>query len=228
MVYVASHDTSTSKSFSSIQNVNCGSGLTISGLNYNRDNVRVFENFSFDSAASLIVLRGASGCGKTTLLKLLSGHLKPNSVIFMPEPRGSCLVLQEDSLLPWMTGVENITKFAKLSLPQIQKHPMYELIVAFVEKKAFRMSYGQRRMVELFRAIVHKPTYLYLDEPFNFLDAGNIKAIAPFIVALSKEGTTVVLSNHHQEDFEIVQSADVFKFDGKFPVTEISQVRQKF
>lgn len=228
MVNVASRNTDTSKSYSFIQEVNCGSGLTISSLNYSRDNVRVFENFSFDSTASLIVLRGASGCGKTTLLKLLSGHLKPNSAVSMPEAGGSCLVLQEDSLLPWMTGVENITKFTKLSLQQIQKHPMYELIFAFVEKKSFRMSYGQRRMVELFRAIVRKPPYLYLDEPFNFLDEGNIRSIAPFIVALSKEGTTVVLSNHHQEDIEIVQSADVFKFDGKFPVTKISQVRQKF
>jgi len=83
------------------------------------------------------------------------------------------------------------------------------------------MSYGQRRMVELFRAIIHRPPYLYLDEPFNFLDEININAVAPFLVELSLTGTTVVLSNHHKEDIEIQRSADVFKFDGKFPVNSI-------
>ncbi|QQR57422.1 MAG: ATP-binding cassette domain-containing protein [Candidatus Melainabacteria bacterium] len=196
-------------------------GLQVVGLSYIRDGVQVFKDFSLQSAASLIVLRGASGCGKTTLLKLLSGHLQPQRVEYMPSAKGSCLVLQEDSLLPWMTGMENICKFAKISSCEVCQHPMYKLISRFVDKKAYQMSYGQRRMVELFRAIIHRPPYLYLDEPFNFLDEININAVAPFLVELSLTGTTVVLSNHHKEDIEIQRSADVFKFDGKFPVNSI-------
>lgn len=201
-------------------------GLHIEGLSYTRENVRIFQSFSLHSDAPLVVLRGASGCGKTTLLKILSGHLLPDSIVSRPEPKGSCLVLQEDSLLPWMTGMENITKFAKVTAKDVHQHAMYESIASFVEKKAFRMSYGQRRIVELFRAIIHRPPFLYLDEPFNFLDEGNITVIAPFLVALSREGTNVVLSNHHQEDLEIQQYSDVFKFDGRFPVTKIVPMRK--
>jgi ABC-type multidrug transport system ATPase subunit len=225
VVVTTRYGTTTKEIGASVVRGNRSSGLKIKGLYYTRENAQIFQDFSFESSASLIVLRGASGCGKTTLLKILSGHIEPTSAEEIPDPAGSCLVLQEDSLLPWMTGVENITKLTKLSHEQIQTHAMYQLISPFVDRKAFRLSYGQRRMIELFRAFIHEPPYLYLDEPFNFLDEGNIKAIAPFIVALSKHGTTVVLSNHHQEDTEIVQSADVYKFDGRFPVFEITQLR---
>lgn len=101
---------------------------------------------------------------------------------------------------------------------------MYRLVSNFVDKKAYQMSYGQRRIVELFRAVIHHPPYLYLDEPFNFLDEANIEAVAPFLVELSQTGTNVVLSNHHKEDIEIQRSADVFKFDGKFPLSTIDCV----
>jgi ABC-type multidrug transport system ATPase subunit len=199
-------------------------GLNVEGLCYTYDGIPIFRDFSLHSAAPLIVLRGASGCGKTTLLKLLSGHLQPDAVTSKPSVNGACLVLQEDSLLPWMTGMENICKFARVSSPQVRKHPMFRLITDFVEKKAYQMSYGQRRIVELFRAVIHRPPYLYLDEPFNFLDEANIDAVAPFLVELSLTGTNVVLSNHHKEDIEIQRSADVFKFSGKLPLGSVDCV----
>ncbi|MDR3612679.1 MAG: ATP-binding cassette domain-containing protein [Candidatus Obscuribacterales bacterium] len=201
-----------------------GPGLQVVGLSYDNSGVSIFKNFSLHSTARLIVLRGASGCGKTTLLKLLSGHLQPTAVISKPSNHCACLVLQEDSLLPWMTGIDNICKFTRVSPQKVREHSMYRLVSNFVDKKAYQMSYGQRRIVELFRAVIHHPPYLYLDEPFNFLDEANIEAVAPFLVELSQTGTNVVLSNHHKEDIEIQRSADVFKFDGKFPLSTIDCV----
>jgi ABC-type multidrug transport system ATPase subunit len=201
-----------------------GPGLQVVGLSYDNSGVPIFKNFSLHSTAPLIVLRGASGCGKTTLLKLLSGHLQPTAVISKPSIKGACLVLQEDSLLPWMTGIENICKFTRVSPQKVREHSMYRLVSDFIDKKAYRISYGQRRIVELFRAVIHHPPYLYLDEPFNFLDEANIEKVAPFLVELSQNGTNVVLSNHHKEDIEIQRSADVFKFDGRFPLSRIDCV----
>jgi ABC-2 type transport system ATP-binding protein len=104
---------------------------------------------------------------------------------------------------------------------------MFSLIAGFVGKKVHNMSYGQRRLVELFRAVAHRPPYLYLDEPFNFLDEENMSKVVPFLQDIAINGTTIVLSNHHQEDLSMIKCADVFKFDGKFPVQSILQVGGK-
>jgi ABC-type multidrug transport system ATPase subunit len=199
-------------------------GLHIRGLNYSYGGVQIFKDFSLDADSAVIVLRGPSGCGKTTLLKLLSGNLLPGKVQFMPSARDTCLVLQEDSLLPWLSGSENISKFTGVKTAGFMQHPMHKLIAAFIEHKACNMSYGQRRMVELFRAIVFKPRALYLDEPFNFLDEDNMALIVPFLQDFAREGRTLVLSNHHKEDGDIIKAAEIYKFDGRLPVKSLTRV----
>jgi len=199
--------------------------ITIEGLSYSYKGLAVFKDFELHTDSKIVVLRGASGCGKTTLLKLLSGNLRPDQSLNMPTTKGSCLVLQEDSLFPWLTGTENITKIARIAEKEFRNHPMFSLVAGFIEQKSCRMSYGQRRMVELFRAIVFRPQFLYLDEPFNFLDEGNMGSVAPFLQDVALKGTTVVLSNHHQDDGGIIKAANIFKFDGRFPVTALQQIR---
>src|SRR5262249_15024261 len=156
--------------------------------------------------------------------KLLSGNLVADSVQEMPPDRNSCLVLQEDSLFPWLTGTENIGILTRLNYNQFCKHPMFELIAPFVNQKACRMSYGQRRLVELFRAIVFHPRYLYLDEPFNFLDEKRIGLVSPFLQGKFIEGINLTMSSHHHEDLVQLDDANVFRFDGLFPVTRLEQV----
>jgi NitT/TauT family transport system ATP-binding protein len=201
--------------------------LRIEGLSYSYRGLEVFKDFSLHSKTKITVLRGASGCGKTTLLKLLSGNLQPDRATTMPETKGSCLVLQEDSLFPWLTGIENISKLTKIDEVTFRQHPMYALIAKFVDRKACRMSYGQRRMVELFRAIVFRPRFLYLDEPFNFLDEDNMGLVVPFLQDDWMKDTTLVLSNHHKDDVGILQAADVFKFDGKFPISSLNCINKQ-
>jgi ABC-type multidrug transport system ATPase subunit len=185
----------------------------------------IFRDFALSSDSQVIVLRGPSGCGKTTLLKLLSGNLCANQASVMPPTQPSCLVLQEDSLFPWLTGTENISILTRLSPASFKQHPMYESIAPFVEQKACRMSYGQRRLVELFRAIVFRPRYLYLDEPFNFLDEKRIGLVLPFLQGEYIDGINVTMSNHHHEDISLIESANVFQFDGLFPVTKLTRLR---
>ena len=201
--------------------------LRIEELSYSYRGLEVFKDFSLQSKTKITVLRGASGCGKTTLLKLLSGNLQPDRATTMPETKGSCLVLQEDSLFPWLTGIENISKLTKIDEHIFSRHRMYELIANFVDRKACRMSYGQRRMVELFRAIVFRPRFLYLDEPFNFLDEDNMGLVVPFLQDDWLKDTTIVLSNHHRDDVGILQAADVFKFDGKFPISSLNCINKQ-
>jgi ABC-type multidrug transport system ATPase subunit len=200
-------------------------GLTIEGLSYSYKGLHVFADFSLHSERKIVVLRGPSGCGKTTLLKLLSGNLEPTSFASKPSTAGSCLVLQEDSLFPWLSGTENILHVTKIQPAEFENHPMYRLIAAFVSRKACQMSYGQRRMVELFRAILFRPKYLYLDEPFNFLDGAKAKSVVPFLQGEFMEDTTLVMSNHHHDDPSLLSAASVFEFDGEFPITSLRRTK---
>lgn len=142
----------------------------------------------------------------------------------MPTTENSCLVLQEDSLFPWLTGIENISIITKTGPGILKTHPMFESIARFVDRKACQMCYGQRRLVELFRAISFRPRYLYLDEPFNFLDDKRIDLVLPFLQGEFMDGINLTMSSHHRDDFAFIESANVFQFDDLFPVTSIKRI----
>ncbi len=196
-------------------------GTIVDSLSYSYKGMEVFQDLSFRAETKTVILRGPSGCGKTTLLKILSGNLTPSRISRMPPTEKSCLVLQEDSLFPWLSGIENIAIMTKIKPESFRRHAMFELISAFVEQKACRMSYGQRRLVELFRAIVFRPQFLYLDEPFNFLDEERIGLVLPFLQGEFMNDTNLMLSNHHREDLSGLGPATLFRFNGQFPVRQL-------
>ena len=198
--------------------------IAISNLSYSYKGLEVFRDFSLQADRETVILRGPSGCGKTTLLKLLSGNLLPDKVEDMPSTENSCLVLQEDSLFPWLTGTENISVLTRMSPDQFKNHPMYNLINTFVDQKACQMSYGQRRLIELFRAIIFRPRFLYLDEPFNFLDDKRIDLVLPFLQGEFMEGINLTMTNHHKDDLAMIQSANVFQFDDLFPISSLTRL----
>jgi len=205
-------------------NLTRSKNIIIDGLFYSYKNLEVFRKFSLQSDRATVVLRGPSGCGKTTLLKLLSGNLILDKATVIPPTNNSCLVLQEDSLFPWLTGTENISILTRLKPEHFKQHPMYKLITDFVDQKACRMSYGQRRLIELFRAIVFRPQFLYLDEPFNFLDEKHIGLVVPFLQGEFMQGINLVMSNHHRDDLDMIKQANVFQFDGLFPITSLERL----
>lgn len=196
--------------------------MRIGGLCFAYDDFRVFWDFSLESDARVIALRGPTGCGKTTLLKLLSGVLKPGSVKRFEVDTQSCLVLQEDSLLPWLSGTDNLTKILPVLCESAQASPMHQMVVGLLHKKAYTMSYGQRRLVELYRAVVYKPRLLCLDEPFNFLDPPTRQAVKEYLSGTTLSKTKVVLSTHHDDDLNGLQ-AETFSFDGDFPVSALKR-----
>ena len=131
----------------------------------------LFEDFDFASEASLVILRGASGCGKTTLLNILFGNqIGDVSCKSICIPAMPYLILQDDALCPWLTGVQNIIKFLHVDLNEYENSPLYQRTKSFIGQRACNMSFGQRRLVELFRAILFKPKLLLWDEPLNYLD----------------------------------------------------------
>jgi len=178
--------------------------IAIQELSFSYGKNPIFEGLDFSSATRFVVIKGPSGSGKTTLLKLLTGNLGSTSANRNPTPgfKKKTLILQEDALFPWMTGMENILQMLPISEASVKAHSLFAYVAPYVDRYAYEMSYGQRRMVELFRAILYAPDLLCLDEPFNFLDPRNRKYFLDYL--LSEDGSlshaTIVMSTHYTED----------------------------
>ena len=146
-----------------------------------------------------VALMGPSGFGKTTLLRLIAGLIKPAAgKINGLENQKIAFMFQEDRLLPWLSALKNVEivsdeKKAKFWLSQME--------IEEIEKYPREMSGGMQRRVSLARAMAFEGDILLLDEPFKGLDADLRKRIAEKI--RGKAGLTI-LSIHDREEAELM------------------------
>jgi ABC-type multidrug transport system ATPase subunit len=196
-------------------------GLAVAGLTFGYGDSLLFSDFSLQSSASTIVLKGPSGSGKTTLLKILFGSIQSKSALVLPSTKGAALILQQDALFPWLSGRANIRLFTECSKSQIESHSLFHLVSDFVDRRAYAMSYGQRRAIELFRVLLLRPNILYMDEPFNYLDDRKAQA---FIKYLSQgHGSKLLVVTTHRNDVALDEAADTFYFSGHTPYHELER-----
>lgn len=146
---------------------------------------KVLANLSFSlSAGGFTALVGPSGVGKSTLIRLLAGLLRPSSgQIQYANQQDDILpsiglMFQQDNLMPWRTAYENV--HLPLEIQDIDLADSDEAvrhILALVGLAGNEQSYpaqlsgGMAQRVALARALVHRPSLLLLDEPFGALDA---------------------------------------------------------
>jgi len=192
--------------------------LTVLEVDFAYGNNPVFCGFSAASDAPVVVLRGPSGCGKTTLLKLLAGFLLPQRARALTRVADPALVIQQDGLFPWMTGRGHLNLGKQVAWTVARAHALYPMVEPLLGKRCFRMSYGQRRKIELFGAFVRQHRALYLDEPFNFIDHQSRAEIIDFINSGGLSDRLVVLSSHYESDISGLD-CDVIEFDGTLPVS---------
>jgi ABC-type multidrug transport system ATPase subunit len=197
--------------------------MQFKALNFSYNNIEIFKDFNFESNSSLILLMGSSGCGKTTFLKIIANVLDSSlSYEVRDFPEECYLVLQDDALCPWLTGIQNITRFLDIDVSSLEKIPLYLHSVSFINRKACNMSFGQRRMIELLRAIIYRPKLLLLDEPFNYLDSESRKIVSYELSRLIDTGSTkIILSNHYTEDFSF-KNPDIYFFPEIKPISKLN------
>lgn len=171
------------------------------------------------SPGRLYVLRGENGSGKSTLLRLLALLQRPQTgtVRFAGQPviwkAGSLKIHRRRITLldqnPWLfsSSVEKNIAFG-LKLRGIRGAKMQKMIDhsldivgldGFQKRKAKELSDGETRRVALARALSLQPQLLLLDESTNNLDIENIEALEKFLVALPKQGMTVVIASHDRD-----------------------------
>lgn len=150
--------------------------------------------------SGVVCLWGASGCGKTTALRLLAGLEKPTRGKVKGFSRVS-MVFQEDRLLPWRTALENVELVG--AEETVAREILLKLGLTEEEIVAYptHLSGGQQRRVALARALTAESELLLLDEPFNGLDEDTWQDVIPLILKAA-ESRPVVLVTHIREQVQ--------------------------
>ena len=164
-------------------------------------------------AGKIYALSAPSGQGKTTLLQLLNGTLRPISGEISCLPGQTANLFQEPTLLPQLTAKENImlggaAYYDRATLEQ----QSLRLLTAFQLEEQVGMypaalSYGQQQRVALARALMFPAGLLLLDEPFNGLDVELRQLVTRFLVEWQQEKqATVVFSSHHVDEIKAMNA----------------------
>lgn len=177
-----------------------------------RSHVHALAGISVEiGAGEFITIVGQSGCGKTTLLKILAGLLprSAGSVTLrgqsVDEPsRDIGIVFQDPVLLPWRTVFDNVmlpVEVLGLDRARSRGRAMELLglvgLTGFEDKYPHELSGGMRQRVAIARALVHDPSLLLMDEPFGALDAMTREFMNLELLRIWKEsGKTIVFITH--------------------------------
>ena len=163
----------------------------------------VLRDVSFTvEEGQIVALEGPSGVGKTTVLRLIAGLLKPARGIVHGGENGAAVVFQDDRLIPHLTAEENL----RLVNDALTHDEAVEMLAAVgLEKDAGsrpgELSGGMRRRVAIARAAASGRTPVLLDEPFQGLDGETKQRVMEFVRTFIR-GKSTLLVTHDAADAE--------------------------
>lgn len=179
----------------------------------------IFRDFALEVAShAFLVLLGASGLGKTTLLNIVAGLDRDftGSVRFSPEAPRIAYAFQSPRLLPWRTVAENVALALAgegargEALAVLEEVGLAEAAGAYPE----RLSLGQQRRVALARAFAVRPDVLLMDEPFVSLDETNAARLRELLRRLLERHPATVLFVTHDSREAVELATRIVMLDG--------------
>ena len=205
------------------------SGLRAEGLVKEFGEKRVVDHISLNVEKGEVVgLLGPNGAGKTTTFYMLVGLYTPNEgkvylngeditdfPMYLRARKGITYLPQETSIFRKLTVEENILAILETlsinsdEIKQRLKKYLKELNIEHIaDRKAYLLSGGERRRVEISRALVTSPEFILFDEPFTGVDPIAVQEIQNIIAGLTAEGIGVLISDHNvRETLEICSRA---------------------
>ncbi len=210
--------------------------LECSGLTKSYKKKTVVNNVTLSVKEGEIVgLLGPNGAGKTTTFYMIAGLIKPDKgkitmdgedITHLPmykrAKKGLSYLPQEPSIFRGMSVEDNIysileflyrdEKTRKLILEKL----LEDLNITHIRKtQAYAVSGGERRRVEVARALATKPKFILLDEPFSGIDPIIVDELKTIIKGLKKRNIGIIITDHNvREILDIVDRAYLL-FDGK-------------
>jgi len=206
-----------------------------------RTQVQALAGISVEiEAGEFITIVGQSGCGKTTLLKILAGLLQRSagSVTLRGQPvdepsRDIGIVFQDPVLLPWRTVFDNVMLPVEvLGLDRRSSAKRGRDLLGLVDLRGFEEKYphelsgGMRQRVAIARALVHDPSLLLMDEPFGALDAMTREFMNLELLRIWKEsGKTIVFITHSIPEAAFLADSVIVMSARPGRIKEIVEVR---
>ncbi|MEC8077425.1 MAG: LPS export ABC transporter ATP-binding protein [Pseudomonadota bacterium] len=195
------------------------STLTSAGLKKSFESKTVIHNVSLEvNSGEIVGLLGPNGAGKTTTFYMIVGlvksdegsiHINDKNITYEPIHKrfeeGISYLPQEPSVFRDMTAKDNIEAILEVdkSLSKTQKAEILEHLIhkfdliKFINTKGIQLSGGERRRVEIARALALKPKFLLLDEPFAGIDPISVIDIQKIIKVLAKEDIGILITDHN-------------------------------
>jgi lipopolysaccharide export system ATP-binding protein len=201
---------------------------------------RVVNDISISvSQGEIVGLLGPNGAGKTTTFYMIVGLIPPDGGrVFLDDEaltdvpmyqrarKGVGYLAQEPSVFRKLTVEQNVKAILEtLNLPRDEEklrleELLGELSLAHLRRnKAYSLSGGERRRLEITRALVQKPKFMLLDEPFAGIDPIAVHDIQDIVASLKERGIGVIISDHNVEQtLEIVDRAYIM-YEGQIRIS---------
>lgn len=169
------------------------------------------------NSGEIVGLLGPNGAGKTTTFYMITGLIKPNSgqVLFDGEDvtnlamyrrarKGIGYLPQEPSIFRKMTVAQNIMAVLEyMPLTKVQRQERLEKLLLDLDiepianSMGYNLSGGERRRVEIARALVTEPKFILLDEPFSGIDPITVEEIQKIIYRLKDKELGILVTDHN-------------------------------
>ena len=194
---------------------------------------KVVDNVELEIGQGEVVgLLGPNGAGKTTTFYIIVGLARPDSgrvllndaeitdlPMYLRARSGISYLPQEPSVFRQLTSEENLLAVLEtLPLtPEQQRDRLEELLVQMGletvrTSKAYTLSGGERRRLEIARSLTLQPSFILLDEPFSGIDPLTVKDLQELIRDLAKSGIGVLITDHNvRETLSVTDRAYILK-----------------
>lgn len=175
-------------------------------------------------------LSGKNGCGKTMLMRLISGLIYPTTgeIIINDKilgrdcsfPESIGLLIENPAFLTDYTAYENLKMLNGMVGKKLSKEGILDVIESVGldpkdKRKYYKFSLGMKQRLGIAAAIMGKPEVILLDEPINAIDVDGVSEIRNLIRDLRDEDRVIVIACHDKEEMEYMADEIIYMKDGK-------------
>ena len=202
--------------------------LKVEALSLNYGKQTILDNISFSIGKGQIVgLLGPNGAGKSSMLKVLSGLVRPQSgQVFLKGEKlndismlryHSSYMIDAPSFYPFLSGMKNLELIGMLKKGARDSRELLELVGlgGTADKQVGKYSTGMKQRLAIAQIMMHGSELLFLDEPFRGLDPNGFQEVIELLKEINAKGVTILVSSHLLHELERLSDAYLLLHKGE-------------